>query len=529
MRAYDTWAAVMQSGGRQRRAARMQTLDCEHPDLIDFVSCKMPPELRAAVRRRFPGLPWHSGIDAGDGAGGVSKSELSLANTTISVRLSDEFLRAAESGAVVALRRVVDGTVIYEVNAREVLELIVSSIHACGEPGIQFSSTINSWHTVPSEGAIRSSNPCSEFQFIDDSACNLASINLVKYYTAAGEIDWRALTHTVRVLVTAQDMLVDAAGYPSEAVARNSRQLRPIGLGVTNLGALLMRMGLPYDSDGARDVAAAVMSLITAQSYQTSVALAARLSPFEKFAANSISMCAVLRRHKEAAEVASRDAAGRGTLESHKTECQWRESERLWAEVVEGALGYGVRNAQVTAIAPTGTISLMMDCDTTGIEPELSLVKSRTLRDGAVVTQVNGSVPAALLHLGYAAGTAERAQSYLTSHGTLEGFRELLTEHLPIFDTALSPAPRHRISVSGHIAMLAAVQPHISGAISKTVNIPPSFLADEIYDALLLAWHRGLKSISFYRDTSKAEQPLRGTSSPQNKVSPFFFYSRGDS
>lgn len=492
MHAYDTWAAVMQSGGRQRRAARMQTLDCDHPDLLDFICCKISHGLREQMIKRYPLLPWHP-----------RQFEMPLVNTTISVRLSDVFLRAAETGGNMPLRQVLDGKVIHEVNAGDVLRVLAESIHACGEPGIQFPDTIDSWHTVPCEGAIRASNPCSEFQFVDNSACNLVSINLVKYLTDRGEIDCAALIHTVRMLAVAQDILVDAAGYPTEAVATNSKCLRPIGLGFTNLAALLMRMGLPYDSDEARAVAGAVGSLITAQSYRTSIGLAARLGPFRKFQANAAPILRVLGRHQQLAKEQARDGVAQHI---------WRASIRIWDEVLLGAKVYGVRNAQVTAIAPTGTISLLMDCDTTGIEPELSLVKTRTLRDGAIITHHNRSVSPALLRLGYTEEVVRAAEDFLNAHQTLEGFLKLSPAHLPIFDAALSAGNSPRcVSAHAQIRMVAAVQPHISGAISKTVNIPPSFSTEDILEAIFLSWRLGLKTVSFYRDLSQPTQPLRAT------------------
>jgi ribonucleoside-diphosphate reductase alpha chain len=491
MKAYDTWAAVLQSGGRQRRAARMQTLDCHHPDLLEFITCKLSSKGWANVQREFPALLLPSPAYSG-----------ALQNTTTSVCLDDEFMEAVESGSEFQLRRVLTGQTIRGVNARDTLRLIAAVVHACGEPGIQFSSTINSWHTVPAEGAIRSSNPCGEFQFIDNSACNLASINLVKYLNDNGEIDHRALQHTVQLLAIAQDILVEYGSYPTAEVSANSRALRPIGIGFTNLGALLMRMGLPYDSEEGRAVAAALAALISSQAYYSSMGLAARLAPFARYATNAESLQRIVARHAGATQQLSRQGYAKPILAA---------AAKRWTELLQGISSYGVRNAQVTAIAPTGTISLLMDCDTTGIEPELSLLKRRTLRDGAVIQQLNRSISPALKALGYDSATSSAITALLADGKAIEECKAIAPQHRSIFATALpASAAAERVSPIAQITMLAAVQPHISGAISKTVTMPPSATPAEIYDAILYSWRMGIKAISFYRDSSRGDQPLRG-------------------
>ena len=499
MEAYDTWAKVVQSSGRNRRAARMQLLDCNHPDIVDFITSKMLPTARARAIASLPSLH-----------GSLGMKELQLRNTNLCVRVTDEFMQAVVNNRAIDLRRVSDGAIASQVAANELLELIARAIESCGEPGLHFVDTINSWHTVPSAGPIRGSNPCSEFVFVDDSACNLASINLCRYLNPRGGFDIEAFMHTVGILVIAQNILVDCSAYPSERIRENSLKLRPIGVGFTNLGGLLMQMGVPYDSDAGRSIASGIAAVMTGQGYYQSAVIAARFGPFDKFGDNRASMMRVLNKH--------RDALYRAPNSGLASELHCRALE-IWDEALKLGGRYGFRNAQISLIAPTGTTSLLMDCDTSGIEPEIALKKARTLHGGAVLPLRNQSIFKALRRRGYPDSIVDDVASHIERYGGLDDFKGIHPEDLAIFDTAIPARPGGRcISARGQIKMLAAVQPFISGAISKTVLLPSGAHWPEILDWIIMAWRAQLKSVSLYRYDSKDHQPIGSGSLSSNVV-----------
>ncbi len=483
MRGFDAMAGAIKSGGKNRRAARMVMLDDTHPDVLEFARCKAAEEAKA-----------HALIDAGyDGsfnAIGGAYDSVAYQNANHSIRLSDAFMAAAERDGEWSLRAVTDGAPIRTLPARELLAEIAQSSWLCGDPGVQFSDTVSRWHTCPDSGPIRASNPCGEFIFLDDTACNLASLNLLAFLDEHGEVEVERLQSAVELAVTAMDILVSRASYPTARIAENSHRFRPLGLGYSNLGALLMARACPYDSPEGRQLAAAITALMTGHAYAASAELARRKGPFDAWEENRAAMDAVLARHAAAA------AGLKGEL---------REVvQAAWEGALDARSGY--RNAQVTLLAPTGTISFMMDCDTTGVEPELALIKTRTLVGGGSIRMVNGGVCRALERLGY--GPTQRAVmlSWLEVHGTLKGAPGLAEAHLPVFDCALGDRP---IAAGGHIAMMAAVQPFISGAISKTINLPAQTTPEQIQALLLDGWRRGLKSLTIYRDGSKRTQPIQ--------------------
>lgn len=505
MEAYDTWARVVQSTGRHRRAARMQLLDFNHPDIVDFITAKMPPIARAEALAALPNLHGTLGV-----------RELSLSNTNLCVRVADDLMESAVNNRTIALRRVTDGVVSSTVAANDLVELIARAIKSCGEPGLQFIDAINSWHTVPLEGAIKGSNPCSEFVFVDDSACNLASINLCRYLESEVGFNIQSFLHTVDILVIAQNILVDFSAYPSERIRANSLRLRPIGVGFTNLGGLLMQLGIPYDSESGRSIGSGIASIMTAQSYHQSAVIAARFGAFEKFEDNRDAMLQVLKRHRDAFHRAPRRGLG---LELHTRALE------IWDQALRLGSRYGFRNAQVSLIAPTGTTSLLMDCDTSGIEPEISLKKKRTLQGGTVLEIQNRSIRKALQRKNYQPSIIEQALRHVENCGSLEDFKNITAEDLEIFDTTIPAKPGgRRISAQGQIQMLAAVQPFISGAISKTVLLPSETNWPEILEYIIMAWRAGLKSVSIYRYKSKRHQPVstfkplsNGVASPASK------------
>ena len=501
MEAYDTWAKVVQSSGRHRRAARMQLLDCDHPDIVDFITSKMLPTARAQALTNLSSL-----------SGSLGMENLELQNTNLCVRLTDDFMEAVVGNRTVDLHRVTDGAITSQVSARGLAELIARAIESCGEPGLHFVDAINSWHTVPSEGPIRGSNPCSEFVFVDDSACNLASINLCRYLNPGGGFDIEAFMHTVDILVIAQNILVDCSAYPSERIRENSLKLRPIGVGFTNLGGLLMQLGVPYDSETARSLASGIAAVMTGQGYYQSAVIAARFGPFDKFGDNRSSMMRVLKKHH--------DALYRAPKSGLASELHCRALE-IWDEALKLGGRYGFRNAQISLIAPTGTTSLLMDCDTSGIEPEISLRKTRTLQGGAVLPLRNQSVFKALQLRGYPHSIADEIARHIERHGGLDDFEEIHPEDRAIFDTAVPAKLGGRfISAGGQIEMLAAVQPFISGAISKTVLLPSGARWPEILDWIIMAWRAQLKSVSLYRYHSKDHQPIGSGSLSSNVVAP---------
>jgi ribonucleoside-diphosphate reductase alpha chain len=491
MKGFDAFAGVIKSGGKTRRAAKMVILNTDHPDIKEFVWCKAKEEKKA-----------HTLVDAGydSSLDGEAYSSVFFQNANNSVRASDEFMHAALENREWWTRSVVTGQPVKRYQARDLLKEIAEATHQCGDPGMQFDTTVNRWNPCKNSGRINASNPCSEYMFLDDSACNLASLNLLKFLGPDGHFDSEAFRHAVDTVILAQEIFVDAASYPTQKIAENSHNYRPLGLGFANLGALLMSLGLPYDSDAGRDYAAAVTAIMCGQAYLTSARIAGAVGTFAKYAANDEPFLEVVRMHRgSVARIGRRHAAG-GLQDV---------AQQVWDEAYEAGKGNGYRNAQVTVIAPTGTIGFMMDCDTTGIEPDLALVKIKKLVGGGVIKIVNNTVPQALIRLGYAPSQVEQIVSHIDSTGTIEGAPFMKDEHLPVFDCSLRPQNGSRsIQHMGHIRMMAAVQPFISGAISKTINMPEESTAEDIMDAYIESWRLGLKAVAIYRDGSKRVQPL---------------------
>jgi ribonucleoside-diphosphate reductase alpha chain len=497
MKGFDAFAGVIKSGGKTRRAAKMVILNSDHPDIVEFIECKAKEERKA----------WAL-VDAGYDAAldGDAYSSVFFQNANNSVRVTDEFMRAVLEDGEWTTRRVTDGQAVATWRARELMGKIAEAAWQCGDPGMQFDTTINRWHTSQSTARINASNPCSEYMFLDDSACNLSSLNLMKFLTPDGRFDVEAFRQAVDVMILAQEIIVDNASYPTEHIAQNSHDFRPLGLGYANLGALLMASGLPYDSDAGRDYAAAVTALMHGQAYLTSSRIAAELGPCPGFGVNRDSFLGVISMHRQALS---------GINPQHVPKNLWEPAQKIWDDTLASGVKYGYRNAQVTVLAPTGTIGFMMDCDTTGIEPDLALVKYKKLVGGGFIKIVNNVVPQALLRLGYAEQQAAEIVNYIDEHGTIEGAPHLKPEHLPVFDCSLKPANGKRsIHYMGHIRMMAAVQPFISGAISKTVNLPEEATVEEIMNAYLEAWRLGVKAIAIYRDGSKRTQPLNTAKKP---------------
>jgi ribonucleoside-diphosphate reductase alpha chain len=491
MKAADASAGVIKSGGKTRRAAKMVVMNVDHPDIREFILCKWKEEEKA-----------HRLIEAGYDASmdGEAYGSVFFQNANNSVRVPDEFMRRALADEEWELRAVTTGEVIERVKARELLRLIAEATWHCGDPGMQFDTTINAWHTCPNSGRINASNPCSEYMHLDDSSCNLASINLMKFLDDEGNFDVPAFEHTIRTLITAQDILVDNASYPTEKIERNSRRFRQLGLGYANLGALLMALGYPYDSDEGRAWAGTITAILTGYAYQVSGELATKLGPYAGFAENREPQIAVLRKHRSFVDRID---------ERFVPEPLLREAKRCWDEAIRLAEETGVRNSQVSVLAPTGTIAFMMDCDTTGIEPDIALVKYKKLVGGGLLKIVNQSVPRGLRRLGYTEEQIRDILAYLDENETIEGAPHLKPEHLPVFDCAFKPLKGTRsIDPMGHVRMMAAVQPFISGAISKTVNIPEEATVEDIMNIYIEAWKQGLKAIAIYRDGSKKVQPV---------------------
>ena len=499
MRIFDQIAGVIRSGGKTRRAAKMQSLRCDHPDIKEFIECKMIEEKKA----------W-SLIDSGyDGSiDGDAYASVMYQNANLSIRVTDEFMQAALDGADWQTYAVTTGQPMSKYPARELLELIAEGTRVCGDPGVQYHSTINKWHTCKASGEICASNPCSEYMFLNDSACNLASLNLMKFRLPDGGFDIERFRAAVRVFVIAQEILVDHASYPGEKICRSSHDYRPLGLGYANLGSLIMSLGLPYDSDGGRAYAAAVTAILTATAYRTSAELASRVGPFPQYRRNRGSMLGVLGVHRDhAAKISAEDCPPE--LREQALAC--------WDEAVAAANALGCRNAQVTVLAPTGTIGFLMDCDTTGIEPDIALVKYKVLAGGGMFKIVNQTVPLALEQLGYSQQQISEIVEHVDDHDTIEGAPHLLDEHLAVFDCAFKPANGKRfIHYMGHIRMMSAAQPFLSGAISKTVNMPKESTAREIMQVYVDGWKLGLKAVAIYRDGSKRIQPLN-VSQDENK------------
>jgi ribonucleoside-diphosphate reductase alpha chain len=492
MKGYDAFAGVIKSGGKTRRAAKMVILDANHPDVVEFINCKVEEEKKA----------WAL-IDAGyDGSfTGPAYSSVFFQNSNNSVRVTDDFMRAVLDDSTWDTHAVVDGRVMDTYKARDLMRLIAEGTHVCGDPGMQFDTTINEWHTCSTTDRIYASNPCSEYMFLNDSACNLASINLMKFVKDDGEFDVVAYKAAIRTLITAQEIIVDNASYPTKPIGENSHAYRPLGLGYANLGALLMSRGLPYDSDAGRDYAGALTALMTGEAYAQSARIARdHGGPFSGYEQNREPFLRVMRKHRDS----MRDVNARNVPSDLYT-----TAKSSWDDAVELGEQFGYRNAQATVLAPTGTIGFMMDCDTTGVEPDIALVKYKKLVGGGLMKIVNQTVPMALRKLGYSQPQIDAIVDYIDKNETIEGAPALKESHLPVFDCAFKAAKGQRsIHYMGHIKMMGATQPFISGAISKTVNVPKEATVDEIMQAYIQSWKLGAKAISIYRDGSKRTQPL---------------------
>jgi ribonucleoside-diphosphate reductase alpha chain len=492
MRVYDQVAAVVKSGGKTRRAAKMQSLKVHHPDIMEFIECKAREEKKARV------LIEKGGYDAN--FNGEAYASILFQNANLSVRVTDEFMQAVDRDDSWTTRWVTDPSKAGpSFKAREVLGKMAECAWQCGDPGVQYDTTINRWHTCPNSGRINASNPCSEYMFLDDTACNLASINLMKFRKPDGHFDVERFAAACRVFFVAQEILVDHASYPTPRIARNSHLFRPLGLGYSNLGSLLMADGLAYDSDAGRGVCGALTAILHGSANRTSAELAGAVGPFEGFAANREPMLAVMQMHRKAVDQIDvacpqylRDAA-----------------RQVWDDVLIGGHQHGYRNAQATVLAPTGTISFLMDCDTTGIEPDIALVKYKQLAGGGMLKIVNQTVPLALRTLGYDERSVEAILAFIDEKDTIEGAPGLEEEHLPVFDCAFKPRLGKRsIRWEAHVKMMAAAQPFLSGAISKTVNMPRETTPEDIAGAYMEGWRMGLKALAIYRDGSKESQPL---------------------
>ncbi len=488
MRGADASAGTIKSGGKTRRAAKMVILNASHPDIEEFIWCKSREEKKARALR-------DAGFDMDlDGSDSFS---VQYQNANNSVRVTDEFMQAVKDDADWNLTAVKDGRIVRTIRARDLWRQIATASWECADPGLQFDTTINKWHTAHAAGRINGSNPCSEYMHIDNSACNLASINLLKYLNDDDTFDVESYMHTIEVMFTAQEILVGNADYPTEKIAENSRLFRQLGLGYANLGALLMALGMPYDSTGGRAWAAALTSLMTGHAYATSARTASRMGPFAGFSANERYMLNVLRLHRDAnLEIDNVDVVQPSLVDA---------ATAAWESAVRDGEEYGVRNSQATVLAPTGTIGLMMDCDTTGIEPDLGLVKFKKLVGGGNMTIVNQTVPRALNQLGYEAPVVDRIVAYIDENKTIVGSPDLKSEHLPVFACSMGD---NTIHYEGHVRMMGATQPFLSGAISKTVNMPQEATIEEIEELHMLSWELGVKAVAVYRDNCKVGQPL---------------------
>ena len=487
MRGADSSAGTIKSGGKTRRAAKMVILNADHPDIRDFIWCKAVEEHKARALR-------DAGFDMDlDGKDAYS---IQYQNANNSVRVTDEFMRAHEQDQDWKLKTVLTGETVDTIRARELMREIAQAAWECADPGMQYDTTINEWHTCPASGRINASNPCSEYMHLDNSACNLASLNLMKFLDDDGNFDVASFRHAVEVVFTAQEIVVGESSYPTEKIGENARSYRQLGLGYANLGALLMARGLPYDSDGGRAWAGAITALMTGHAYRTSARIAEVMGTFEGFDPNRDAMLRVMRKHRAAATEIDGDLVPEGLLSSAKN---------AWDEAVSLGEVHGYRNAQASVLAPTGTIGLMMDCDTTGIEPELALVKTKKLVGGGTMQFVNQTVPRALDKLGYSAAQIEDIVAYIAEHNSVVDAPHLKTEHYAVFDTAMGAEPIHYM---GHVRMMAAAQPFISGAISKTVNMPESATVEEVEQLFVESWKLGLKAVAIYRDNCKVAQPL---------------------
>ncbi len=488
MRGADASAGTIKSGGKTRRAAKMVVLDVDHPDIEEFIWCKAKEERKARV---LEAAGYDMSLDSPDWA------SIQYQNANNSVRVTDAFMQAAEEGAEWSLKARTDGTAVDTVDARGLLREMADAAWQCADPGVQYDTTINAWHTCPNSGRINASNPCSEYMHLDDSACNLASLNLMKFRRDDGELDVEAFEHAVDVVFLAQEIVVGYSSYPTEQIERNARAYRELGLGFANLGALLMARSLPYDSDEGRAFAAAVTALMTGRAYRKSAEIASRMGPFAGYQPNAAAMLGVIAKHRAAVgNIEHTDSVPDDLLTA---------ARKAWDDALDAGEVNGFRNSQATVLAPTGTISFMMDCDTTGVEPDFSLVKSKKLVGGGEITIVNKTVPMALERLGYAPEEVEEIVAFIDERNTVVGAPFVKAEHYPIFDCAIGDRAIH---YSGHVKMMGAVQPFISGAISKTVNMPETVTVEEVRDLFVDAWKLGVKAIAIYRDNCKVAQPL---------------------
>src|SRR5213596_2010153 len=490
MRGADASAGTIKSGGKTRRAAKMVVLDVDHPDIEEFIWCKAREEQKARVLEQ---AGYDMSLDSPDWA------SIQYQNANNSVRITDSFVEAVEAGAEWNLTARTDGSVVETVDAKKLMRDIAEAAWQSADPGVQYDTTINKWHTLPNTGRINASNPCSEYMSIDDSACNLASLNLLKFRREDGELDVEAFEHAVDVTFLAQEILVGYSSYPTPEIERNAKAYRQLGLGYANLGALLMARGLPYDSDEGRAYAAAITALMTGRAYRKSAEIARRMGPFAGYQPNAGAMIGVMSMHRAAVgNIENSDVVPKDLLGA---------ARKAWDEALNLGELHGYRNAQATVLAPTGTISFMMDCDTTGVEPDFSLVKSKKLVGGGEITIPNKTVPMALEKLGYAPAEVEEVVAFVDERNTVVGAPYVKPEHYPVFDCAIGERAIH---YTGHVKMMGAVQPFISGAISKTVNLPESVSVDEVSELLLDAWKLGVKAIAIYRDNCKVAQPLSG-------------------
>ncbi len=487
MRGADASAGAIKSGGKTRRAAKMVILNADHPDVEEFIWCKAIEERKARALQEY-------GFDMS--LDGKDSFSVQYQNANNSVRVTDEFMQAVVNDEEYELTSVTTGEPVRTVRAKEIFRQISEAAWECADPGMQFDTTINNWHTTPNAGRINASNPCSEYMHLDNSACNLASINLLKYLNEDGTFDIESFKHTVEVVFTAQEILVGYSEYPTESITKNAKAYRELGLGYANLGALLMAQGLPYDSDEGRAQAAAITAVMTGRAYATSAKIAKRVGPFAGFHKDRKGMLRVLKMHRE--EVSKINP-------SHVSEELLRAAATAWDEAVELGTLYGVRNSQASVLAPTGTIGLMMDCDTTGIEPDLGLVKHKKLVGGGTMNIVNHTVPRALKVLGYSKEQVDEIVAYIDEEKTILGAPHLKKEHEPVFACSMGDNSIHYM---GHVKMMSAVQPFLSGAISKTVNMPESASVEDVEQLHIESWKLGLKAVAIYRDNCKVGQPL---------------------
>jgi ribonucleoside-diphosphate reductase alpha chain len=490
MRGADASAGTIKSGGKTRRAAKMVVLDVDHPDVEEFIWCKAKEEEKARV---LEAAGYDMSLDSPDWA------SIQYQNANNSVRVTDAFMEAASAGEEWNLTARTDGTVVDTVDARSLLRQIAEAAWRCADPGVQYDTTINAWHTSPNSGRINASNPCSEYMHLDDSACNLASLNLMKFRREDGELDVEAFQHAVDVVFLAQEIVVGYSSYPTPEIERNAKAYRELGLGYANLGALLMARGLPYDSDEGRAYAAAITALMTGRGCRKSAQVAARMGPHAGYQPNAAAMIGVIAKHRAAVGNIQHSESVPADLLS--------AARQAWDDALDLGEISGFRNSQATVLAPTGTISFMMDCDTTGVEPDFSLVKSKKLVGGGEITIVNKTVPMALDQLGYAPSEVEEIVAYIDERNTIVGAPYVKAEHYPVFDCAIGERAIH---YSGHVKMMGAVQPFISGAISKTVNMPEEVSVDDVAQLIADAWRLGVKAIAIYRDNCKVAQPLSG-------------------